>query len=229
MICSAGGRDDKPDQPISVEEIKAAIERLGAKDRSMLLPWLLVKFDVQGRSERHAHTEVQQAPRQLVDAIVAQSGPVDEANVNELEWLFRDEQPENGIVRFRKAFRAVAGLLMLIFGNKAAREALFERDARERREAALRRYMNEAVKYAHIEASDHPWRKGMKIKGRRLTVAQLIGRMSSNSWSVDETADEYDLPRDAVAEALDYAKRFPEVVADDAAGERRRALDHKRS
>lgn len=49
MVCPACGKNvEPPGPPVRLEEIKSAIERLGAKDRSMLRPWLLAKFDVRG-------------------------------------------------------------------------------------------------------------------------------------------------------------------------------------
>lgn len=83
------------------------------------------------------------------------------------------------------------------------------------------------MSYEHLEAREHPWRKQMYVKGRRLTVGQIIGQMRANGWNAQQTADAYDLPREAVAEALDYAQRFADVIAADAAEERRRALGGK--
>lgn len=41
----------------------------------------------------------------------------------------------------RRAVRRFADIFILAFGSKAARDAVFERDARERREAWMRQYM----------------------------------------------------------------------------------------
>ena len=44
-------------------------------------------------------------------------------------------------MRFRKTLRDVVDIFILAFGNKAARNTVFEREERERMTAALRRYL----------------------------------------------------------------------------------------
>ena len=66
----------------------------------------------------------------------------------------------------------------------------------------------------------HPWRKQLYIKGRNMTVRQLIGGVSSNGFSEEEGARNYGLPVEAIREAFAYAEANPEVLERDAAHER---------
>ena len=77
--------------------------------------------------------------------------------------------------------------------------------------------------YRHLVELPHPWRRQLYFKGRRLTVSQVIDQMRTNRWSVDQTADEFDLTAAAIAEALEYAVRNESLLREEAAEERRRA------
>lgn len=90
VICPSCGKNvAQPGPPVRLDEIKSAIERLGAKDRSMLHRWLLAKFDIHGEPLPQTHNElVRRNQMEFVDAIVAKRGPLDEDNVRDLELLF---------------------------------------------------------------------------------------------------------------------------------------------
>jgi len=77
-------------------------------------------------------------------------------------------------------------------------------------------------RYRWLVAVPHPWRKQLSIKGRRITAGQLVDSMEANDFSIEETAREYDLPAEAVAEAVDYVARNRPLVLAEAAEERRR-------
>lgn len=54
MVCPHCGHTIAlSEPPPTLAAVKTLIERLAAKDRSMLRPWLLAKFDVQGQSNPH--------------------------------------------------------------------------------------------------------------------------------------------------------------------------------
>ncbi len=76
--------------------------------------------------------------------------------------------------------------------------------------------------YRFLVRKRHPWRRQLSLKGRRLTVGQLVAQMQSNQMDVPTAAEEFDLPREAVAEALDYAARNRELLVAEAFEERRR-------
>ena len=77
-------------------------------------------------------------------------------------------------------------------------------------------------RYRYLVRVRHPWRRQLSLKGRRLTVGQLVAQMESNQMDVPTAAEEFDLPREAVAEALDYAARNRELLIVEASEERRR-------
>lgn len=59
---------------------------------------------------------------------------------------------------------------------------------------------------------DHPWRRQLFIKGRNMAAGVLARTASLNGWSAERTADEFDLPLDAVREAFAYADTVPELI-----------------
>jgi uncharacterized protein (DUF433 family) len=74
--------------------------------------------------------------------------------------------------------------------------------------------------WQHLVARRHPWRKQLYIKGRNMTVRQLIGTVKANRFSVEEAAADLHLPVEAIREALAYFEANPEVIELDAAQER---------
>ena len=74
--------------------------------------------------------------------------------------------------------------------------------------------------WKHLVIRRHPWRKQLYIKGRNMTVRQLIGGVSSNGFSEEEGARNYGLPVEAIREAFAYAEANPEVLERDAEYER---------
>lgn len=79
------------------------------------------------------------------------------------------------------------------------------------------------MQYAHLVRVPHSWRRQLTLKGRRITAGQLIAQMKSNRWDADRAASEFDLSREAVLEAMDYAERFRSLISEEAAEETRRA------
>jgi uncharacterized protein (DUF433 family) len=78
------------------------------------------------------------------------------------------------------------------------------------------------ARYRWLVAAPHPWRKQLSIKGRRLTAGQLVSWMEANGDSVEDAAADWDLPVEAVAEALEYVARNRELVEAEFAEDRRR-------
>ena len=58
--------------------------------------------------------------------------------------------------------------------------------------------------FKYLEAV--PERRGGKptVKGTRVSVEDILEALS-NGWSIDEVADNFEIPREAVLEALKYA------------------------
>ncbi len=84
--------------------------------------------------------------------------------------------------------------------------------------------------YRWLVAVSHPWRRQLSIKGRRITVGQLVDAMEANGLSLEAAAADFDVPVDAVREAVDYVERNRDLVAAEFAEERRRTepfLSHR--
>ena len=77
-----------------------------------------------------------------------------------------------------------------------------------------------AEPWKHLVIRRHPWRKQLYIKGRNMTVRQLVGKIKANGFSEGQAASDQDLPVEAIREALAYFEANPEVIELDAAYER---------
>lgn len=51
---------------------------------------------------------------------------------------------------------------------------------------------------------EHPWRRQLWIKGRRLSAGDLARTLEIEGWDADQGAHEFDLPVEAVEEAQRY-------------------------
>jgi len=83
--------------------------------------------------------------------------------------------------------------------------------------------------YCWLVAVPHPWRRQLSLKGRRITAAQIADVLHANDLSPEAVAAEFDVPIEAVREALDYCERNGELLAE-TAEERRRTepfLSHR--
>jgi uncharacterized protein (DUF433 family) len=66
------------------------------------------------------------------------------------------------------------------------------------------REMSAKVTYKYLEARPHRWRRQLWIRGRHITVWQLIGAMRAGGYTKEQAAENYDLPVEAVEEAMAY-------------------------
>jgi uncharacterized protein (DUF433 family) len=60
---------------------------------------------------------------------------------------------------------------------------------------------------------DHPWRRQLWVKGRNITAGDLVRTASIEGWAPEETARQFDLPLEAVIEAVRYAGNARELIA----------------
>ena len=81
------------------------------------------------------------------------------------------------------------------------------------------------ARWNFLVARPHPWRRQLSIKGRNLTVGQLVSTVRANRLSPDQAAEDLDLPREAIQEALDYFEENRELIQLEAMEERRRLAE----
>ena len=66
--------------------------------------------------------------------------------------------------------------------------------------------------YQYLIARPHPWRRQLCLKGRNMTIGQLISTMQANHLTPDEAADDLDLPVEQVKEALAYYELHRDLI-----------------
>lgn len=62
----------------------------------------------------------------------------------------------------------------------------------------------------------HPWRQQLYLKGRNLTVRQLVGSMKANQFDEAAAAADYHLPIEAIREAVAYVESNRELLETEA-------------
>jgi uncharacterized protein (DUF433 family) len=76
-----------------------------------------------------------------------------------------------------------------------------------------------APPWKYLVVRKHPWRKQLYIKGRNMTVRQLVGTVKASRFTEEQAAQDLHLPVEAIREALAYFEANPEVIALDHATE----------
>lgn len=78
--------------------------------------------------------------------------------------------------------------------------------------------------YRYLVARDHPWRRQLYLRGRNLTVGQLVYNMRAEQLLPEQAAERYDLPLEAIREALSYYQSHRELVGSEAEAEKQYLL-----
>jgi len=81
-------------------------------------------------------------------------------------------------------------------------------------------------KWLYLVAPAHPWKKQLFVKGRKLPAAAVSTGMLANNLSVQEAAENWELPVDAVQEILEYCQTN-KVLLEMEAQEELRILEEK--
>jgi uncharacterized protein (DUF433 family) len=68
----------------------------------------------------------------------------------------------------------------------------------------------------------HPWRRQLWVKGRKLLASQVWLDMGANGLTPEEAARDWDLPLEAIEEAVRYCEANRPLIEAEAAEERRR-------
>jgi hypothetical protein len=71
---------------------------------------------------------------------------------------------------------------------------------------------------------DHPWRKQLWVKGRKLLAFSVFSDMRANNMSREEAMDNWDLPGDAIDEIVAYCEENVGLIRAEAAEEKLRLV-----
>lgn len=77
----------------------------------------------------------------------------------------------------------------------------------------------------YLVSRPHPWRRQLAIKGRNMTVGQLVSTLRSNRLSPEQASEDLDLLLEAIQEALTYYAGNRTLLELEAAEERRRLAE----
>lgn len=66
--------------------------------------------------------------------------------------------------------------------------------------------------YQYLTARPHPWKKQLFLKGRNMTVGQLISTLKANNLTDEEAAEDLELPVEQVREARTYYQTHKTLV-----------------
>jgi|ERR1043165_8806838 uncharacterized protein (DUF433 family) len=76
--------------------------------------------------------------------------------------------------------------------------------------------------WQYLVSRPHRWRRQLCVKGRNMTVGQLVSTIRANRYTPEQASDELELPLEAIQEALAYFDENRNLIEMEAAEERRR-------
>lgn len=66
--------------------------------------------------------------------------------------------------------------------------------------------------WQYLAKRNHPWRKQLYIKGQKLLASTVWQDMIANQMSVEDAADNWDLPLDAIDEVVRYCESHQDLL-----------------
>ncbi|MEO0770724.1 MAG: hypothetical protein AAFY72_15080, partial [Cyanobacteria bacterium J06649_4] len=78
--------------------------------------------------------------------------------------------------------------------------------------------------WQYLEPRAESWRDQLYLKGKKLRASNVYFSMLTEKMTPEETADDWDLPIEAVLEAIEYCETHTELIDAEAEWERK-ALD----
>lgn len=142
--------------------------------------------------------------------------PEQEADINWLKEALDAPSAKDAILL------AVRTLMILSRETKRGRRIYLTDENGEKERLLIpeleRSHQNEWV---YLVTRPHPWRRQLYVKGRRLRASSVWSDMITNDMSIDEAADDWDLPVEAVEEIINYCEANRELLAMEADEERR--------
>jgi uncharacterized protein (DUF433 family) len=95
----------------------------------------------------------------------------------------------------------------------------------ERLEQLLGVTEDNGSRWRFLVARPHPWRKQLSVKGRNMTVGQLLSVVRANGLSPEQASEDLELPVEAIREALAYGEENRVLLQLEASEERRRLAE----
>jgi len=66
--------------------------------------------------------------------------------------------------------------------------------------------------WQYLAKRNHPWRKQLYVKGQKLLASTIWQDMIANEMSVEDAADNWDLPLDAIDEVVRYCESHHDLL-----------------
>ena len=76
------------------------------------------------------------------------------------------------------------------------------------------------IQWKYLESRPKSWRKQLYLKGKKLRANTVWSDMLVNGDSIEETADNWDLPKEAIEEVIRYCETHSELLRAEAESER---------
>ncbi len=83
----------------------------------------------------------------------------------------------------------------------------------------------ELPRWQYLIGRPHRWRRQLSIKGRNMTVGQLVSTVRANRYIPEQASEELELPLAAIYEALAYYAEHRDLIEMEASEERRRVAE----
>ena len=83
----------------------------------------------------------------------------------------------------------------------------------------------ELPRWQYLIARPHRWRRQLSIKGRNMTVGQLVSTVRANRYTPEQASEDLELPLAAINEALAYYCENRDLIEMEASEERRRMAE----
>ena len=107
----------------------------------------------------------------------------------------------------------------------ASLEGVVERVERIEEQLAMKESPNGTAgqegRWQYLIARPHRWRRQLSVKGRNLTVGQLVSTVRANRMTPEQASEQLDLPLAAIEEALIYYAENRGLIELEASEERR--------
>src|SRR6266516_4285793 len=82
----------------------------------------------------------------------------------------------------------------------------------QRLEARVQAQDAGAPPWHYLVARPHPWPRQLCVKGRNLTVGQLVSTVRANRLSPEQASEDLELPLAAINEALEYYAEHRDLI-----------------